>query len=213
LQPTGHPEQPTAAESPALPQEAGGEDDEPARSCCTPGVAIDICDPNANLSAPQRRTLGQRLGRTLAAACEARTGAPARGEVRLRVVNDTEMADAHQRYAGVKGTTDVLTFDLSEHDEPGTLDLDAYICFDEAQRQAGQRGHDAPAELLLYALHACLHCLGYDDRDEAAFRRMHAEEDRLLQAAGLPALFRLDSTERHDGTQQTPNQTAKGNPS
>ncbi|HZW09206.1 MAG TPA: rRNA maturation RNase YbeY [Phycisphaerales bacterium] len=110
------------------------------------------------------------------------------GEVRARIVADAEMAEAHERWSGVPGTTDVLTFDLREaEDDP--LDVDLLICVDEALRQAGARGIPAERELLLYLIHGVLHCLGYDDHDEPGAARMHAEEDRLLEAAGIGATF------------------------
>lgn len=111
----------------------------------------------------------------------------ARGEVRIRIVDDAEMAAAHLEYCEIPGTTDVLTFDMSE--TQGTLDTDILACLDEATRQAAIRGHSIDRELLLYIIHGCLHCLGHDDHDEAAAARMHAEEDRLLEAIGIGRTF------------------------
>ncbi len=115
------------------------------------------------------------------------------GEVRVRLVADAEMADAHLKYADVPGTTDVLTFDLAE-DAAATgasaaLDVDILVCVDEARRQAVIHGHAAEREVLLYILHGVLHCLGHDDHDDAAYERMHAEEDRILRAIGVGPVF------------------------
>ncbi len=110
------------------------------------------------------------------------------GSVRVRVVDDAEMAAAHERWAGVAGTTDVLTFDLREHGE-GPLDVDILTCADEARRQASARGLEPEYELLLYVVHGVLHCLGHDDKDDAAAAKMHAEEDRLLGAAGVGPVY------------------------
>jgi len=111
----------------------------------------------------------------------------ARGEVRVRVVQDAAMAAAHEGFAGVPGTTDVLTFDLSEVGPE--LDVDILVCIDEAARQGVARGHSTERELLLYTIHGVLHCLGHDDHDPAAAARMHAEEDRILEALGVGATF------------------------
>lgn len=110
------------------------------------------------------------------------------GEVRVRIVDDESMAAAHQQFSGVAGTTDVLTFDLSEGGRT-ELDVDILVCRDEAARQAAARGHEAQRELLLYMIHGVLHCLGHDDHDEAAAARMHAEEDRVLEAIGVGRTF------------------------
>ncbi|MBK7403518.1 MAG: rRNA maturation RNase YbeY [Phycisphaerales bacterium] len=110
------------------------------------------------------------------------------GEIRARLVDDQAMAAAHARWSGVPGTTDVLTFDLRDTAE-GPLDVDLLLCTDEAARQAAPRGHTVAREILLYLIHGVLHCLGYDDHDEADAARMHAEEDRLLDAAGIGATY------------------------
>lgn len=108
------------------------------------------------------------------------------------------MAAAHARFAGVEGTTDVLTFDLScglvpdqadPRAEPHGLDVDILACLDEAERQGRLRGHSAERELLLYAVHGVLHALGYDDHDEAGFARMHAAEDEVLERLGVGRTF------------------------
>src|SRR4051812_5270248 len=119
------------------------------------------------------------------------------GEVRVRVVDDSEMARAHEDFAEVPGTTDVLTFDLTDPEATSApridqghgklasdscsygLDTDIMVCFDVAERQiapnAALTGGFAPVEreLLLYVVHGVLHCLGMDDHDEAAAAAMH----------------------------------------
>ncbi len=113
------------------------------------------------------------------------------GEVRVRMVGDAEMAAAHLKFSNVPGTTDVLTFDLSggATARGGALDVDILACVDQARRQAAARGHSSERELLLYILHGALHCMGHDDHDEAAYQRMHAEEDRILTAIGIGPIF------------------------
>lgn len=109
----------------------------------------------------------------------------------LLLVGDAEMSRLHAQYKGDPSTTDVLTFDLRDKqgsgDEP--IEGDIVLCVDEAARQAKQRGHETRIELLLYAVHGLLHLLGYDDHRAADFKRMHAKEDELLQAAGYGAVF------------------------
>lgn len=111
------------------------------------------------------------------------------GAVRVRLLADEAMSDAHARYCGVCGTTDVITFDLAEGrsaaGEP--LDVDLLVCVDEAYRQAETRHHTVETELALYVLHGVLHALGYDDLDEESYERMHAREDEVFRALGLGA--------------------------
>ncbi|MBL8759163.1 MAG: rRNA maturation RNase YbeY [Phycisphaerae bacterium] len=157
-------------------------------------ITVDIADPGGRLTTTQRGWLRDRLGDAaawLTGGSRRREGVAAldgSGEVRVRVVGDAEMAAAHERHSGVPGTTDVLTFDLRERPD-GPLDVDVMVCADEAARQAASRGHAVEREVLLYAVHAVLHCLGEDDRDEASAARMHAREDEVLRAIGVGATF------------------------
>jgi probable rRNA maturation factor len=151
-------------------------------SSATGQAHVEVC---SSLPAPIHSWLAQHATLALRA-----IGAP--GEVRVRVVNNAVMAAAHEGFAGVPGTTDVLTFDLADPGS-GTLDVDILACHDEAVRQAALRGHSPERELLLYTIHGILHCLGHDDHDEAAAARMHAEEDRILQAIGVGATYAAGS--------------------
>lgn len=134
-------------------------------------------------------------------------GVPANA-VTLAIVEDAEMSDLHEQYKSVPGTTDVLTFDLRDADaatdsattdtgtgdpsttiDPMDVEGDVALCLDEAKRQASARGHDVSHELLLYAVHALLHLLGYDDHDETDAAAMHAREDELLSQVGLEPIY------------------------
>ncbi len=155
---------------------------EPPRSLNRPpGLGVDVVDATGRLGADRLAWLIDRARQALAPL-------EAAGEVRVRVVDDAEMAAAHARWAGVEGTTDVLTFDLRD-DPAGPLDADVLACLDEAERQAAAHGHAPERELLLYVVHAALHCCGHDDHDEADAARMHALEDDLLERAGVGATF------------------------
>lgn len=113
------------------------------------------------------------------------------GEVRIRIVNDDEMSTAHQRHLGDPTTTDVITFDLAEGDSANTrrLDVDLLLCADEANRQASELGLPVERELLLYAVHGVLHCIGYDDHTDHDAHAMHALEDQLLESIGVGATY------------------------
>lgn len=135
----------------------------------------------ASLAAGDRAWIADAVARALAAS-------------RLRVarlavefVGDERMRDLHARHMGLDSTTDVLTFAQNGPGQP--IDADVAVCLDEAARRgqgtrAGMRG-----EALLYVLHAALHAAGHDDRDDASYARMHAEEDRILSEAGFGRIF------------------------
>jgi len=101
------------------------------------------------------------------------------------------MTRVHTEFLDDPTTTDVITFDLTngESSEGGPLDVNAYVCLDEAQRIADERKHDVLHELTLYVLHAALHCLGENDSTNDGYERMHAREDEVLTAIGLGPVF------------------------
>ena len=121
-------------------------------------------------------------------AAEALARLDASGSVRVRLLDDAAMALQHERYKGVAGTTDVLTFDLRD-DATGPLDVDVLVCVDEANRQAAKLGHAPERELLLYVVHGVLHCMGHDDHDESAAELMHRREDEILDAIGVGTTY------------------------
>jgi probable rRNA maturation factor len=131
------------------------------------------------------------------------------GEVRVRIVGDDEMARQHEEFAGVPGTTDVLTFDLVDLDESPrpappapegiytdivrllyVLDTDILVCRDVAERHVAAAGYPYERELLLYVVHGVLHCVGMDDHDPEESQRMHAMEDIILSAIGVGPVYR-----------------------
>ena len=127
----------------------------------------------------------------------------AQAQLTIAIVADDEMAQLHEQYTGVQGTTDVLTFDLlsdtipTEGGSPSgasntSIEGDIVVCLDEAKRQASQRDHDAQHELLLYAIHGLMHLLGEDDHAQEDYQRMHAREDALLKQMGFGPLFDPD---------------------
>lgn len=156
------------------------------RSGMGEGVVIELSDPRGGLTEVQRGVL-------MAKASEAARELGLSGEARVRIVDDAEMAAAHERFGGVAGTTDVLTFDLRTDAEraasPRTMDVDILVCSDEAKRASVARGHPAEHEMVLYILHGLLHCLGHDDHEEESCRAMHDLEDLVLETIGVGRLF------------------------
>jgi probable rRNA maturation factor len=165
-------------------------------------IAIDLIDATKRLRPDQLAFIDSHLRRAIELL-------GASGDVRIRIVDDPEMAQNHQDFCGVEGTTDVITFDLSDPDanpeaKPAidlgpnnlvnvrnkiVLDTDILICLDEADRQSHLRNHPIQHELLLYTLHGILHCLGFEDHEEADHRLMHAVEDAVLAQIGVGPLF------------------------
>jgi len=172
----------SSSEPPSSPASSSSDDApgrEPGRDTGHGGLRLELLDPDRLLDAGV-------FARTQSAAGSVLALISASGEVRARVVDDAAMSAAHLEHMDDAGTTDVLTFDMS--DEEG-VDADLLICRDEARRHAERLGHPLEHELALYIVHGVLHCVGHDDATEEGAERMHAEEDRLLAAAGIGPVY------------------------
>lgn len=166
------------------PSEPDASPDEPDPP--EPGVEVDVA---VDLPAADREGLVAEMQRVLRGACEML------GESRARlgvvIIDDEQMTTLHDQFMQIPETTDVLTFDLrAEADEP--VEGELYLCHDEARRRAAQLAHPVEKELLLYAVHGLLHLVGYDDHDPEQWKRMHAEEDRLLERLGVGRVFEAE---------------------
>src|SRR5207302_71994 len=106
-------------------------------------------------------------------------------ELSISLAGEREMARLHERYMGISGATDVLTFEL----EHGGREGEIVICVPVAKQAARERGVRVRDELLLYAIHGMLHLSGWDDRSAAGFKAMHRKEDQILRKLGVGAVF------------------------
>lgn len=105
--------------------------------------------------------------------------------ISLAFVDNPTIHQLNQRYLQHDEPTDVLSFPLSEPSEK-KLQGELVIGAEVAREQANSRGHPVHAELALYVIHGLLHLCGYDDKTEAAARKMRAREKFHLAALGLP---------------------------
>jgi probable rRNA maturation factor len=111
--------------------------------------------------------------------------------ISVAVVGDAQIAELHERYCGLAGPTDVLTFDLGDPATKGEKPVEGEIVAsaDTAERVARERGHTAAAELALYAVHGTLHLAGHDDHDPQQAALMHALENEILAACGVGPVY------------------------
>jgi probable rRNA maturation factor len=107
-------------------------------------------------------------------------------EVCVLLVGDRAMATLHQRWLGLPGPTDVITFDLTDAATDGMLRGDIAVDTAEAVRAARAHGWPARCEVAYCVIHGLLHLAGFDDHTPADRRAMRARERVLLSAAGLP---------------------------
>ncbi len=111
---------------------------------------------------------------------------PDAAELSVAVVDALEIASLSEKYRGVAGPTDVLSFGCDEpcaagSDEPITLG-DVIIAPEIAQEHAAEAGTTVEAELNLLLVHGILHLLGYEHDEDEAAEAMQAREQVLLAA-------------------------------
>jgi rRNA maturation RNase YbeY len=110
--------------------------------------------------------------------------------VSVGIVDDAEITTLNRKFLGHDGTTDCLSFDLSETPvKRGGRVFDLIVNGEMARRRAAERGHSSGAELALYVTHALLHQLGFDDGDAKSAREMHRTEDEILQHFGYGSVY------------------------
>jgi probable rRNA maturation factor len=103
-------------------------------------------------------------------------------EVGVWVSSDEEIADLHQRFMGIEGPTDVLSFSPEETPTREGYLGDIAVSYETAARQAEEAKHSPQREIAYLTLHGFLHLLGYDDTTQPERERMIARQDQLLDA-------------------------------
>jgi probable rRNA maturation factor len=107
-------------------------------------------------------------------------------ELSIAVVSVEEIADLNEKYRGIAGPTDVLSFGCDdpcpvESDQPVAIG-DVVIAPEIAVQQAAELGRTVEEELNLLLVHGILHLLGYDHESDDDAAVMQAREQLLLDA-------------------------------
>ena len=106
------------------------------------------------------------------------------GELTVRVVGRTEMADLNARYRGKSGPTNVLAFAVEE-DLPVAILGDVVICGPIVAAEAQSRGISPADHWAHLVIHGTLHLCGYDHQHGAEAERMEDLERNILTDLGI----------------------------
>jgi len=130
----------------------------------------------------------QRLVR-LARFCLQQLRIHPQAELSILLVDEDTMADYHQRFMGLPGPTDVLSFPMDElrpptedEEPPQGLLGDIVLCPTVTARQAAdsERTPEDEADYLL--VHGLLHLLGFDHAEPVEEKAMFQLNDDLVAA-------------------------------
>jgi probable rRNA maturation factor len=115
-----------------------------------------------------------------------------RGSISLAIVDDPTIQAINRRHLDHDWPTDVITFPLSEPDEP-SLSAELVVSGEMASQTAREASVDPWHELALYVVHGLLHLCGHDDRTVDDRAEMRRRESEILARSGLsntfPAVF------------------------
>ena len=163
-------------------------------------IDVEISDTQRQLKIDHEE-LGRVVRRTLAAE------GIARASISVALVNDRTIHELNRTHLGHDWPTDVISFSLSEADEP-VLAGELVVSAEMADTTAREAGTDPRAELTLYVVHGLLHLCGYNDQTLEEIGVMRRREGELLTEAGLINTFPmvgLASSERgQSGRESTP---------
>ena len=143
-------------------------------------IEIEISDTQAQMKV-DRAAVVELVERVLLA--ENRPAA----SLSIALVDDATIHRLNQRHLGHDWPTDVITFPLSDPEDP-VLAGELVVSTEMAVATAREIGGEPHGELALYLVHGLLHLCGYDDSsevDSVAIKRRQAE--LLAGVLGLAA--------------------------
>ena len=119
-------------------------------------------------------------------------------EVTVLLADDARLQALNRTYRNLDAPTDVLSFPQRDgpREDAGCKPAlpaescknlgDIAISLDRVQAQAAAYGHSAERELAYLFVHGFLHLLGHTHAEDTAYQHMRAQEEAILNKAGLP---------------------------
>ena len=114
-----------------------------------------------------------------------KTFAREKAEVNIIFVDEKEILRVNKTYLNHHYVTDVISFN---HERP-PFDIgepwafgDVYVCYPVARKNAPKFKHTVLQEMMMYAVHGCLHLSGMDDADLADRAEMDKQAEKIIKA-------------------------------
>ena len=110
--------------------------------------------------------------------------------ISIAIVDDAWFRKLNKKFLNHNGTSDCLSFDLSDDKKQQSPRLfELIINGQKTVKEAKLRGHSSEAELALYVTHGLLHNIGFDDSTQKQSKKMHKTEDQILQQFGFGPVY------------------------
>jgi probable rRNA maturation factor len=113
-----------------------------------------------------------------------------RASISIALIDQAAIHTINRSHLGHDWPTDVISFPLSEPDDP-VLTGELIVSAEMAAATAAETGGDPGDELALYIVHGLLHLCGYDDLSDPQADRMRRREGELLASCGRSNPFDL----------------------
>ncbi|HHY76367.1 MAG TPA: rRNA maturation RNase YbeY [Firmicutes bacterium] len=152
-------------------------------------MAVDVQFSDVRLS-PEEEEEFSRLAEEVVTLClEAEGRADGEWEVSVVFSSDQFIARLNKDYRGIEGPTDVLSFALTEGEEPEAFQEegmpfflgDIVISLDTARSQAQSAGRAFLEEVAFLLIHGTLHLLGHDHDTVVKEAVMWKRQDEILK--------------------------------
>jgi rRNA maturation RNase YbeY len=104
-----------------------------------------------------------------------------RGEYNIVFIGDAYMTELNEIYKGRIGTTDVLSFNLSDENE-NVYAGEVYVSLERAKEQAEEYGASFEREVVRLVVHGLLHLSGYVHDTEELFASMNGRTEDIVAA-------------------------------
>lgn len=94
-------------------------------------------------------------------------------------IDDVKMSELNERYKKRKGTTDVLSFNLSDNGRD-EVEGEVYISLERAKEQSVDYGVSVSEEIIRLVTHGLLHLAGWVHNSEKEYETMTRETEHFV---------------------------------
>lgn len=105
-------------------------------------------------------------------------------EVNIIFVDEREILQVNKTFLNHYYVTDVISFN---HEKPPFICAepwafgDVYVCYQVARKNASQFKHTILQEMMMYAIHGCLHLSGMDDHTPQQRAEMDRQAEKIIK--------------------------------
>ncbi|HDY89417.1 MAG TPA: rRNA maturation RNase YbeY [bacterium] len=101
-------------------------------------------------------------------------------DINIVFINDEKMTELNEKYKKREGTTDVLSFNLSE-ESSDIVEGEVYISLERAEQQASDSSVPYDEEIIRLVTHGLLHLAGITHNNDEEYRLMMQNTEKFVK--------------------------------